>query len=131
MNRLLSVLIVMVCAGPLVHAALPEQAEFRRQELLDYRQRKKAEYARAQERHEQRMVTKDSEVRQILASSPWDGALRSPASANAGSGGAAQSAAAAARRISRWFFPLTALLLIGGFVWLMRIWTGDGEDRRR
>lgn len=101
-------------------AVLPRDAGTRRNELLDYRQMKKAEYDRAQQRHEDHLLNKDRQVRSALSLSPWE-STSGTVSANKSTGQVSALPEPGSGRSARaWGLSVAVLLLLGGVVWWVR-----------
>lgn len=64
-------ILFFVMFGLSAAAFLPPQAEYRGKEVLEYRQRKKAEYERAKQDYHRRMVAEDRLVQARLSLPPW------------------------------------------------------------
>jgi hypothetical protein len=112
-----------------VQAALPRDAQFRMKDIYEYRQRKLAEYERAQKRHEALMISKEQAVRQELSVSPWVSVGNKSSVAGNGTTHSEKKNIASGRYGRSWIFSVCSLLLIGGCVWWVRIATGSESDR--
>lgn len=114
MSRRLRILLLMLCWLPAAAPAFfPPDAEYRQQEILEYRRRKKAQYAEANRRHEKQMIVQDSRVRSRLATPFWmrgsvqTGVVRGPQSPRE------QAAAQSAQRNNRLLVSILLIVLIG------------------
>lgn len=123
MKRGLMIFLFFLTGISVVHAILPPDAAFKKRDIFEYRQRKMAEYQRAEQRHETSMVVKDQAVRKELSISPWSAAVGSAGASRTGVIRAAQHRVEARQRSRKWVFSTIALLLIGGWVWWVKIST--------
>jgi len=130
MMRRLLILTILLAGGPFVaQAILPQDAGFRKKEILEYRQRKLAEYEQAQQKHEALMINRDQEIRRVLASPPWGGSTASAAIPAVGTAHSTQKYTGARQYAHKWLFSIVALLFIGGGVWWVRISTESEQDK--
>lgn len=109
-------------------AALPRDAQFRRQDIYNYRQRKTADYERAQQHHETRMLTSDRTVRETFAVSPWAATTLPGATNDRRSPEMMSSKAGFARHGSRWMLGVLSLVFLGGCAWWVKVSTGTEPD---
>jgi hypothetical protein len=129
MSRGLLILFLLCASVVAAQAVLPKNSEFRKRDILDYRQRKLAEYEQAQKNHEAQMVSKDQAVRQEISLSPWRSTVGTVPGESRLSKASAQKENGFGRQGRKWLFSITALLLVGGGVWWVRIATEDDPER--
>lgn len=90
-----------------------------------------ADYERAQQRHETRMLTSDRAVRETLAVSPWM-ATALPGTANdRRASELIPSEDGFERQGSRWMLGVLSLVFLGGCVWWVKVATETETDRER
>lgn len=123
-------ILVLFLTGPLaVRAVLPRDAEFRKKEIFEYRQRKTAEYEKAHQQQEILMVSQDRLIRQELAVSPWARTVSSTAVVKTDRARSERQKAVSEQQHRKWILSAMALLFIGGCVWLVRTVTGNQQEQ--
>lgn len=110
----ITVIMVFIFSAAALYAVLPRNAEFRRKDVFEYRERKQLEYQQAEQIHEEKMVAGDQAARKALAVSPYSAGNGTINAKNTGDVASVQRQTVSAPHSRKWLASLIALLLMGG-----------------